>query len=148
MDVINRWLPTLANIGVIAGLLLVAYELKQTRDVAVLETMQANREQRIQYFVDLRESSYWPTIARKLRDGEELSDEEAMRWQVHISAMWALVYSEWIQQDVGLTESYSQLDASVRGALNMHGSLAFWDRSGHRIYPTEFVEYVNARRPE
>ena len=125
---------------------LLVYELKQTRDMSVFEAVQSNREMRIQYFSDMRDSDYYAPISTKLRAGDDISAEEVTRWRNHLSAVWAITYSEWVQRDIGLTAGYSQLNFTVRLALTTPRSEEFWDELAKNIYPPEFVEFIERER--
>ena len=146
MERTNQVLGLIANVGVVIGLILLVYELKQARDVSVFEAVQVNREHRIQMFTDIRDSEHYAPILAKLRNNQELTEEETIRWDSHLSVVWAITYSEWVQRDIGLIDNYSQVNFSARMALGTPGSTRFWENVGVNIYPPNFVDFIESQR--
>jgi len=149
MSKLNQWLTLIANVGVVVGLVLLVYELKQARDLATFEAVQSGRDTRIEQFRDFRDSEFWAPIVTKLRNSQELTEEESARWNAHLAMEWAIEYSEWVKMDLGLTGRYKIADrAGPPLALRVPGSAEWWDTLGVRIYPQEFVDFVESNRRE
>ena len=148
MERINQWLSLLANVGVVFGLVFLAYELKQNRDASVLDAVQANREQRISLYTSIRDSEFLPPIEHKLRNGTILDDIEKIRWNAHLAAVWATAYSEWVQKDLELISDYSNVEMGVRSTLALPGSVEWWGMYADQIYPAAFIQFVDERMPK
>jgi hypothetical protein len=89
MGKVKEWVSVATNLGVIAGLVLVAYQIQQTNSALQLETKKWNtdyRNARRELFTDLyfeivadeNLSSIW----RRGSAGTELSEEEAFRFEM------------------------------------------------------------------
>ena len=146
MEKSNQWLSLIANMGVVIGLLILVYELKQNRDVTIFEAVQANRVQRIEYFMSLRDSDHYAPISVKIREGIALSPEEDVRWKAHLVTIWAITYTEWVQADLGLIGEYSNVELQVEVAIRTTHSMELWDSGTRDFYPEGFVKYVESRR--
>lgn len=147
MEKLNQWLTLIANLGVLAGLILLVYELKQGRDLATFEAVQSGRDHRVEQFRELRDSDYYAPIVTKLRKGQKLSQEESARWNAHIAMEWAITYSEWVKMDLGLSGKYQILNRSAPLiALTIPGSTEWWVSVGSKLYPAEFVSFIEEKR--
>jgi hypothetical protein len=150
MDLIEI-IQLLGNLGefvgafaVLATLLYLAIQVRDASKAAKFAAVQANRAQRISSFINLRDSPYLPPIMVKIQAGEELNAEEKIRLVSHDCAMWALLYAEWVQRDLGVMEEFATSDELSLGvALSSPSALEWWRLAGAHIYPARFVEYVN-----
>ena len=148
MEKLNQGLTLVANLGVIAGFLLLAYELNQNSEATLFAAAQANRSERIAYFALMQESAYMPAIFAKRRKGEELSPQERYREIQYHAMRWALHYSEWVQRDIGAAGEYTTNEISIPLTLASDSAVRWWDAFGSRIYPERFVSYVEEIRRE
>jgi hypothetical protein len=105
----NEWLELLGNlgeflgsIGVLATLLYLAVQVRQANRVNALAAVQANRAERRQGFLAMRDSAYWSAVAAKIRAGEPLSTEEELRVLANVSLDYGTLFSEWVNRDIGL----------------------------------------------
>ena len=77
---LNKWLVLAANIGVLIGLALVIYEIRQNSDLMQVQISQARADAAMVSNQQTYESAYIPTILVKIRQGGELSDEDMVRY--------------------------------------------------------------------
>ena len=106
--------------------------------------MEANRAHRIASFNAMRDSPYLPPILVKIQAGEALNAEDQIRLTSHNSAVWALLYAEWVQRDLGVMGEFATSDdLPMAVALSSPSAMDWWRMAGARIYPARFVEYVN-----
>ena len=134
----------LGAIAVFATLLYLAIQVRDSSKAAQFAAVEANRAQRIVDFHSLRDSPYIPSILLKVRAGEALNAEEQLRLNSHISGSWALIYSEWVQRELGVMGEYATSDELPMGVqLISPPSMDWWRRTAARIYPARFVDYVN-----
>ncbi len=90
-DRLNRWLTLAANVGVIAGILFLAIELRQNNELLTLEAnyaqfnMERGRRSRI-----IEDEGFADLIDRE-RFGKELTSAEKMRLRLH----WLDVIDIW-----------------------------------------------------
>jgi hypothetical protein len=77
---VKKWLTLTANVGVLLGLALVAYELRQNSDLMRIQINQSRADAAMMSNQQMFESAYIPQILIQIREGNELSDEEMLRY--------------------------------------------------------------------
>ena len=80
---VNRWLSLVANIGVIIGFVLLAYEVNQSTKVAIGAVSQGLTEQTLDFFSLKIDSDAVATATYKQHLGEELDDYEKFQLAQH-----------------------------------------------------------------
>jgi hypothetical protein len=134
----------LGALAVFATLLYLAIQVRDASRAAKFAAVEANRAQRIASFTGIRDSPYLPPILVKIQTGEKLNAEEKIRLMSHDSSMWALLYAEWVQRDLGLMEEFATIDELSMGiALSSPSAMDWWRVAGEHVYPARFVQYVN-----
>lgn len=141
VDRLNRWLTLVANIGVIAGIVFLAIELRQNNELLEAQSRADRRE--IDRQAQRRELDY-PELrnaVRKAQQSQPLSDDE--KYLVHIDAQIALTDWYYIFQEVQEgTLPETAMDpvgwcrVFYRGSPNMSDS---WSPSD---WPSDYAEYV------
>jgi hypothetical protein len=76
----HQWSSLLTNIGVILGLIFVAYELQQNSALMKVQISQARADAAMHSNEQLFNSEFIPTILVKLASERELSEEEWLRY--------------------------------------------------------------------
>jgi hypothetical protein len=139
----------IGSIAVLATLIYLAVQIRQTGHSNTFAAVQAYRAERMAWFQSNRDSPYIPKIFAKLEAGESLDVEEEYRLRSHNSALWGSIYSQWLQHELALTGRYATKDAAMISlAVNSPGAIEWWDRTGASVYPDEFCAYVVKRLPE
>ena len=100
----------LGAFAVFATLLYLAVQVRDASRAAKFAAVQANRAQRIAAFGAMRDSPYLPPILVKIQEGEALNAEDQIRLTSHNSAVWALLYAEWVQRDLGVMGEFVTSD--------------------------------------
>ncbi|MEE8429569.1 MAG: hypothetical protein V3S33_08730, partial [Gammaproteobacteria bacterium] len=77
---VKKWLTLIANIGVLFGLALVAFELQQNSELMRIQINQARADAAMLSNEQLFNSPYLPSIILKSQQGSELSGEERIRY--------------------------------------------------------------------
>ena len=77
---LNAWLSLVATAGVLLGLVFLIYELRQNSELMRIQIQQARADAAMLSNEQMFNSDYLPTILLKIGDGEELSEEERMRY--------------------------------------------------------------------
>ena len=77
---INQWPSLLASLGVILGLILVAYELRQNSELMTVQINQARADAAMVSNEQFFNSEFIPPILVKLHSAQELSVEEWVRY--------------------------------------------------------------------
>ena len=131
-------------IAVVATLVYLSIQVRNTGRSAMLAAVASNRAERRAWFVALRDSPYMPNIESKLAAGEALDSDETLRLTYHNGAAWGLLYSEWVQRELGLMGEFSTSDEmSLRLLLGSPSAMDWWNDFGSRIYPAPFAEHVS-----
>jgi hypothetical protein len=135
-------------IAVVATLLYLAIQVRDAGRSSKFAAVQANRETRIAWTSSLRDSPHVPAIHAKLLAGEALETEDELRLFYHYGANWALVYSEWVQRELGLMGEFATSDEmNMKILLSSEHAMGVWRGMGEGLYPARFVEYVNKAAP-
>ncbi len=134
----------LGAVAVFATLLYLAVQVRDASRAAKFAAVEANRADRIASFNAMRDSPYLPPILVKIQTGEALNAEDQIRLTSHNSAVWALLYAEWVQRDLGVMGEFATSDdLTMALALSTPSAMDWWRMFGTRIYPARFVEYVD-----
>jgi hypothetical protein len=131
------------SIAVVATLAYLAIQVRDAGRAATLAAVGSHRAARREWFISVRESQYMPDIYRKLGAGETLEPDEGIRLMSHNAAEWGLLYSEWVERDLGLMGEFTTSDEmALRSLLGSPSAMDFWNGVGSRIFPARFIEYV------
>ncbi len=139
----------ISSIAVLVTLIYLAVQVRQTRNATVASTMQTNRVQFQNIMIANRDSEIAPIII-KSDEGEALSAEEEYRLANHINLQWNLLFSEYVQLQIGYTAQWAPKDRpAIERIFTRYGGRAavWWDKTGSEIYPDGFVAYVEGIRP-
>ncbi len=139
----------ISSIVVLITLIYLAVQVRQTRNATIASTMQTNRMQFQSIMLANRDSQIAPIIL-KADSGEPLTDEEEYRLGTHINLQWNLLFSEYVQLQIGYTAAWAPSDKlALKRIFNRYGgrAAAWWDATGKQIYPEQFVDYVESVRP-
>jgi hypothetical protein len=134
-------------IAVVATLIYLATQVRDAGRAAQFTAVQANRNQRMAFWLAGRESSYIPAIFTKVRSNQPLDEEESIRLSLHHSANWGLIYAEWVQKELGSAGEFQVKDHVLDLAIGETSSRVWWEDTGTHVYPDKFVAYVNGKLP-
>ena len=145
-QVLGNWGEFIGSIAILITLIYLAVQVRQARRSAMFASVQANRAERMAWFQSNRDSPFMPHIFAKAEAGQPLTSEEAFRLRSHNSALWGSIYSQWLQQEMGLWGKFATKDdAMLQMAVKTPGAMEWWQGAGDRVYPDEFRAYVEAR---
>ena len=145
---VNRWLTLVANFGVLFGLLLLVFEIRQNTDMMQAQMAQARADNRLENYRDQMHSDYWPAISVKraaANSTEEwlnsLTPEEFQRvrsqtfYEINdLAAQYYLYQNGYLNQRLFETSVEGQAYRLMRRLAHM-GEL--------QIADPDFVEYLN-----
>ena len=144
-DKLNSWLTLGANIGVVIGIALLIYEIKQNTEMMQAQINQNRTDTALSEQQSVYNSDYVPAMELKIRGGEQLSDEELIRHEHTFRAfnrnmdnqLW-----QYIHGFLGENIPYS-IRRAVRNVIagNKLGLFA-WDQT-KQIYTREYVTFVD-----
>ena len=97
MNKLNQWLALAANIGVIAGIIFLGFELRQNNQNLQAEARYNHKESRAQPSMEIAFSPVFAGIQHKVRNLEELSSIERIQYEEFVHATfvtWNWEYDE------------------------------------------------------
>ena len=115
LERINAWLQVGASLGLIAGLLLLAVEIQQTRDLTRLQ-MRLERDDALQQ-IELAMLGEEPAVAwaKSIRDPSSLSDAEAKAVDSYLVNLMFLYTRFARMEEAGLTD-VAELERTIRSS--------------------------------
>ena len=114
-------------IAVVATLLYLAIQVRDAGRSSKFAAVQASRETRIAWFSSGRDSPHLSAIQAKVLAGEALEAEDEIRLAHHYSADWALLYSEWVQRELGLMGEFATSDEmNMKFLLSSQRAMEVW----------------------
>jgi hypothetical protein len=135
-------------IAVVAALLYLAIQVRDAGKSSQFAAVQANREMKITWASSLRDSPYFPAIHAKLLKREALEAEDELRLLYHYMADWGMLYSEWVQQELGLMGEFAtSSEANLKLLVSSSRAMVVWQHLAEHVFPARFVEYVNKAAP-
>ncbi len=146
MDRLNQWLTLVANIGVLIGVFIVAYELRQNTAVATAQaTFQINTSIDPAY----RARAQNPALAKLVLTGnaepEKLSEVESEQFAAWFRAEMNLTEAIWFYQINGLIpeEEFGGYQAAICSRVTTKGGRANWGRQA-KYFADGFRQAVEA----
>ena len=143
-DRLNRWLTLGANVGVLVGIILLIVEIGQNTEMMRAQINQMRADSAMNYQYAYFNSEYLPAIMQKIRNGDELSDEEVARYSSYFRAFNRNQDNNLWQYNQGYLGD--NIPRAIEGAIRevVGGSaisIAMWDlqKSG---YTDEYVAFV------
>jgi hypothetical protein len=148
LDRTNRWLTPLANIAILAGIVLVAYELNQ--NAALTRTSLVNEGNLVQnqLWADIMGEAPTEVLARAVECPEEMTYADAMVMDAYLFTSMNMLY-----RDYQLAQEGIFTDADWRRAVENYAGwylgneygLAWWDEVAKNFFSGEFVSHVEAQ---
>ena len=138
-DRLNRWLTLIANVAVVAGIVFLAFELRQNNELLEAQaraTFSANRLTHIDRLLAPENSA----LVVKSRSGEALTDDERFRYDRLKQAIFVSWQSAYREYQEGLGDDLP-IEGMRRSFDSYEGLLDTWKlRKG--IYRKDFVEFL------
>ena len=140
----NNWLQIAANLGILIGLILVGFQMRQNSELLGAELVFTENQRTIDYARALAGENPSFVFAKHLTDLEGLSFQE----QIEIDAFYYLYFENWKSMyflaSIGLTEDEwkTRIEDDAQWLLDNPYGRARWE-SGQRSLPQELADYVN-----
>ena len=133
-------------IAVVATLIYLSNQVRDSGRAAQFTAVQANRNQRVDFFLRLRDSPDMAEIMVKANAGAALTEEQERKLGFHCAASWALMYAEWVQRELGTAGEFGiKESATLDRAIKDTSMIDFWKNNGYLVYPDKFVDYVDTK---
>jgi len=137
---LNRWLTLLANFGVVIGLALLIYELRESQNLAETESAVQRLDQMQLARVELATSEDLASIRVKaLSEGvESLTSVEIYKLQQWESSVRLRMQSHYIQYARG----YLDHDTANKILRDAATSLRYWEELGYELGDSDFEQAI------
>lgn len=139
-DKINRWLTLLANFGVVLGLALLVYELRQSQNLAETEAAigRLNEMQEAQSELALSDSLAEIQIKARTEGAQALSAVELHRISIWESSVRLRMQSHYVRYLRGFLDQETAENVVADAASN----LAYWEDLGYELGNSEFEQAI------
>ena len=142
---VNAWLSLAANVGVVIGLVLLIIEIRQNTEMMRAQINQSRTDTALFQQYSMSDTDYMAPIIAKTKRGEELSDEELIRYDARMRAFNRNQDNNLWQYNQGYLGE--NIPASIKGAVRaVIGSteigISTWDRQKYS-YTDEYVTFVD-----
>jgi hypothetical protein len=142
---LSQTIQTLANLGVLAGIIFLAFEIRQNTAMTRAQITQSRADTAVAFAEAYFNSDYLPVIREKVIQGEALSVEDVERYDGYLRAALRNQDNNLQQYRQGLLSDNIPRNARlVALALlldDSHG-LSYWERS-KSTFSDEFIEFVD-----
>jgi hypothetical protein len=125
----GRWVTVVANLGVLAGLLLLVAELRQNRDLMRAQIRHELSTVLVEHQTAIAQDPQLVSAIRRGDAGEELSPDEAYQVLLRNNALiryWENVHYQYREGLYDEAEFLSHRDAWARYMANSPPAVSFW----------------------
>jgi hypothetical protein len=128
-DRLNRWwLGLAANLGVVAGIVLLVYELEQNREMMRAQTRNELSVQIVDLLSQVATSDELSSLLFRSESGEPLNDEEIVQFQARALAMLRYFENVHYQYRQGMydEEEFTAQQEAWRGFMTNAAYVSIW----------------------
>jgi hypothetical protein len=127
-DRLNRWLSLAANLGVLAGIVLLAFELEQNREMMRAQTRNELSVQIVDLLSHVATSDELSSLLFRSDSGEALSDEEIVQFRHRALAMLRYFENVHYQYRQGMYDEgeFSAQQEAWRGFFTNAAYVSIW----------------------
>jgi hypothetical protein len=146
LDDLNRWMSLAASLGVIAGLVLLAFELQQNREMMRAQTRNDIALGVMDLMYVVASNPQLNSVMLRGSAGEELTPDEYSQFRQMVVARLRYYENVHYQYQQGMYEKPyfdKQKQAWKAAAARMRGAQAIWCEQRH-TYAEEFVREFEA----
>ena len=138
---LGKTMTLVANISVIGGILLLAFELRQNNELRVAEARQLRMGMAVDAWRFTAEQGDLAELKDRLRNGEEITEEERQRIDAHLMSIF--VFLDWTFQEMSAdSPELNQVREVQRDNLaNRVGYRRVWEARKNSFSP-EFVQWM------
>ena len=142
-DKVNRWLTLVANIGVVAGIVFLAIEIKQNTEVVRAQTRSGITESVLTLLQMERDSRLVATYAKQ-EHGEDLTFEERFLLDNMANAKFRHWENSYYQRRAGLfdEDQYNAETVTIWQSMQMQDHVDHWE-ANREMYSKQFRDFVD-----
>ena len=144
LEKLGRWLALGANFGVLVGLFLLIFEIRQNTEMMQSQIHQSRTDTALAEQHATYNSEYMPAIIVKVRDGDALTAEELVRYITYFRAFNRNQDNNLWQYNRGFLGENTprSIRGAVRTVIGAHGlGIETWDQQ-KMGYTDEYVAFV------
>ena len=153
---INEWLQVVGMFGVIASLIFVGLQMKQTQQIALSSTYQARSDASVEALVAAISSPEFLSASAKIytNNSDALTMQEAVAWEYFLGAEMALFENNHLQYEMGfLSEehwqrNFTELKCKFELPLNRQMMRNWFYRDSFMNVIEEIVDQVSQNRTD
>ncbi len=142
---LNSWLSLGANVGVLIGLILLVFELRQNSDLMRAQMSQSRSDTSRAGLQATYNSEFIPAIMIKVESKEELTREQLFRYNMYLRSIHRNLDNTLWQFREGLLQEDTPrlIRESVRSQLGLSSfTLKVWDKTKQN-YTQEYSSFVD-----
>ena len=145
-DRVNQVLQVVSNVGVVAGLVLVAAQMNQTTEAIRLQNYQTATSEFIGLnLAAMGDTGYAAQTAALLRPSE-MTEEQVQQYWNYVDTVMNLALNQWsaLQSGQATESDWSESRRAVCFALNNPAARVIWDSYKGSGYPQRFIDEIDA----
>ena len=138
---LGKTITLIANVGMIGGILMLAYELRQNNELMEAEARQVRTSMVIDVWRFTAESGELAELRGRERNGEELTDVERQRVDAHVMSVFVML--DWTFQELSADspEMNQVREVQRNNFANKSEYRRVWDARKNSFRP-EFVHWI------
>jgi hypothetical protein len=143
---VGQWLGIAANLGVVAGFVLLAMQMDQnTKALRNQNAMGTNQTGSNVELAAMGDTGY-EAMARAMLRPTEMTDEQILQFWYYVDNVLAGIYNLWIAHRAGLATESEWIEArnSYSYMLDFDAARIVWDRYKMHAFPAAFIEDFDA----
>lgn len=141
LDALNKWLTLFANIGVLAGVIFLAFEIQQNTNASLANT----RETAVSVDMDLINAGIEHPEVVIAMVKPELTAEEKVQLQLWLIQLSRTREYQWLQYRNGLLDrqTWESFLTGLLVNLDLPRTRSWWNLFAYDFFDDEFVDEVN-----
>lgn len=145
---LNRWLTLGANVGVIAGIVFLAYEIRQNSEALNAQSRYSHAMVRAEKLAALSSDPVMPQILLKAQGGNALTPQDQFRLRNWYMALFVAWQWEWQEHKLGRIQApirtwKNLMEGQSPDAINVYPGLKDFWISVQSDFSDEFVAFMN-----
>jgi hypothetical protein len=148
---LSRWISAAANIGVLAGLVLVAIQINQNSSLARTALIDEGNVVSNEIWANLMGENPGQAIARAIECPDRMTYADFMAMDAFLFSNMNMLYRDYQLTQEGLFTSAdwkTSVDTYAHWYLGNAFGRAWWDQEARHFFSREFGEYVDKRLKE
>ncbi len=146
-DRVNRWLTLVANIGLVVGLFLVAFQIKQDADLTKVQLFSDHTNSRREWNQAMMGESPMEVVAKSIERPHQLTLAE-----LHMMDLYFVAAINELRRLEVLKQAGLEVDANVEGLqvfyFGSNFAKAWWQEYGRHREPQAIQDKIEAVSPE